>query len=122
MLQRAWEASLKFEKDESPRPDPLSRCIGSAALADAPKAKSKAKRPVNEDLRSVLECEGKVWLRCLWWGFSPCLPVSCLRDLGLLRESDFEDRVRFLLAAIFASCLCLRVGGVSRGSLSTPRD
>ena len=54
MLQRAWEASLKFEKGESPWPDPLSRYIGSAALAAAPKAKSRPKRPVNDDLRSVL--------------------------------------------------------------------
>ena len=37
-------------------------------------------------------------------------------------ESDFEGRLCLLLTTIFASCLCSRVVGVSRCSLSTQRD
>ena len=47
---------------------------------------------------------------------------QCLRNLGLPSESDSEGRVCFLSTTIFASCLSLRVGGVSRCSLSSLRD
>ena len=61
--------------------------------------------------------QGLTPTKTLWRGFS-----QCLCDLGLPSESDFEGRVCFLLTTIFASCLCLRVGGVSRCSLSIQRD
>ena len=66
-------------------------------------------------LHFVSVFEGRGRLRCLWRGLS-----QCLRDLGLPCESDFEGRVCFLLPTVFASRL--RVGGVSRCSLSTQRD
>ena len=78
---------------------------------------------VNDDLRSVLVCESRVRLRCLWRGFSPCLLASCLSDFGLRRESDFEDRVRFFADDDLRLVSVLEGRwSLSRALLSTLRD